>query len=157
MAKKLMTLMFNKGNGELIGGYETDNAPKTVFENVRLKTLEYDPDLWYYRGDYETGGLVAVPSTDDSIIDEEQLDINVGQTIYTRYPVHKQINIIRRALQNMWGAGAPKEFLDMCTFIDDEINRNNARKEVYGTPNTPYVYVTKDEIEENVRKRMNDE
>ena len=40
MAKKLMTLMFNKGNGELIGGYETDNAPKTVFENVRLKTLE---------------------------------------------------------------------------------------------------------------------
>ena len=57
----------------------------------------------------------------------------------------------------MWGAGAPKEFLDMCTFIDDEINRNNARKEVYGTENTPYVYVTKDEIEENVKKRMNDE
>ena len=117
MAKKLMTLMFNKDNGELIGGYETDNAPKTVFENVRLKTLEYDPDRFYYRGTYEEGGLIAIPSTDDSIIDEEQLDINVGQTIYTRYPAHKQINIIRRALQNMWGAGAPKEFLDMCSFM----------------------------------------
>ena len=157
MAEKSMTLMFNKTNGVMIGGFETAEAPTNVFlENVRYRTIVYDPETHAYVGDYATGSIQEIPEDDNQTIDEQLLDNNVEENIIAEYPIYKQLNIIIDVLHRNSDVEKTKEFLQMMSFIQDQREQNNARKEVYKDPNTPYNYVSKEEIEADVRKRLDE-
>ena len=156
MAEKSMTLMFNKSNGILIGGFETEEAPNAFLQNVRYKTIVYDPDTHAYVGDYATGSIQEIPEDDNQTIDEELLDNNVEENILSTYPIYKQLNIIIDVLHNNSDVVKTKEFLQMMQFIEDQREQNNARKEVYKDPNTPYNYVSKDEIASDVLRRLDE-
>lgn len=156
MAEKSMTLMFNKSNGVMIGGFETSEAPNDFLQNVRYKTIVYDPDTHAYVGDYATGRLAEITPDDNTTIEEDVLDYNVEENILARYPIYKQLNIIIDVLHNNPDVVKSKEFLQMMQFIEDERAKNNARKEVYKDPNTPYNYVSKDEIASDVLRRLDE-
>ena len=157
MAEKSMTLMFNKTNGVMIGGFETAEAPTNVFlENVRYRTIVYDPETHAYVGDYATGSIQEIPEDDNQTIDEQLLDNNVEENIIAEYPIYKQLNIIIDVLHKNSDIEKTKEFLQMMSFIQDQREQNNARKEVYKDPNTPYNYVSKDEITSDVLRRLDE-
>jgi len=154
MANKSMTLMFNKSNGVMIGGFETDQTPSQFLEGVRYKTLSYDPDTHAYVGDYATGGLQPIVDDGNSTIDEELLDQNVQENIILEYPLYTQLNIIMDVLHNNGDIVKTKEFLKMMQFIEDERAKNKARKEVYKDASSPYNYTSKEEAQQEVNKRL---
>ena len=157
MAEKSMTLMFNKTNGVMIGGFETAEAPTNVFlENVRYRTIVYDPETHAYVGDYATGSIQEIPEDDNQTIDEQLLDNNVEDNIVAQYPIYKQLNIIIDMLHSDPTIVKSKEFLQMMSFIEDQREQNTARKAVYQDPDTPYNYVSKDEIASDVLKRLDE-
>ena len=154
MANKSMTLMFNKSNGVMIGGFETDQTPSQFLEGVSYKTLSYDPDTHAYVGDYATGGLQPIVDDGNSTIDEELLDQNVQENIILEYPLYTQLNIIMDVLHNNGDIVKTKEFLKMMQFIEDERAKNKARKEVYKDASSPYNYTSKEEAQQEVNKRL---
>jgi len=156
MAEKSMTLMFNKSNGILIGGFETTEAPNDFLQNVRYKTLVYDPDTHAYVGDYASGIVMPIPEDDNTTIEEDVLDYNVAENILAEYPIYKQLNIIIDVLHRNSDVEKTKEFLQMMSFIEDQREQNKARKEVYKDPNTPYNYVSKEDIASDVLRRLDE-
>ena len=154
MAEKSMTLMFNKSNGAMIGGFETSETPAQYLEGVRYKTLAYDPETHAYVGDYATGSIQEIPEDDNQYIDEELLDNNVEENIIREYPIYTQLNIIMDVLHNNSDIVKTKEFLQMMSFIEDERAKNAARKEVYKADNSPYNYVSKEDSIADVNTRL---
>ena len=157
MAEKTMTLMFNKGNGHMIGGFPIEDAPTQFLENVRYKTLTYDPDTHAYVGDYATGSIMPIIEDDNTTIDEESLDFNVGEKIQNTYPIYKQLNIIMDVLANNNDIVKTKAFNQMKAMIDDERNQNIARKNTYKESDTPYNFISKEDAERDVLKRLEEE
>ncbi len=154
MAEKSMTLMFNKSNGAMIGGFETSETPAQYLEGVRYKTLAYDPETHAYVGDYATGSIQEIPEDDNQYIDEELLDNNVEENIIREYPIYTQLNIIMDVLHNNSDIVKTKEFLQMMSFIEDERAKNAARKEVYKADDSPYNYVSKEDSIADVNTRL---
>ena len=150
MAEKSMTLMFNKSNGAMIGGFETSETPSQYLEGVRYKTLAYDPETHAYVGDYATGSIQIIPQDDNTLIDEELLDNNVEENIIREYPIYTQLNIIMDVLHNNSDIVKTKEFLQMMSFIEE----NAARKEVYKADDSPYNYVSKEDSIAEVNTRL---
>lgn len=154
MAEQTITLMFNKNNGELVGGFPTNEAPTITLSDVKFKTLTYDPDVYAWVGTYDKGNLEKIEFDESKqVIDEEELDFNVKENIEASYPLYKQMNIIIEMLNQSSIPNTPA-FQEMYDFIDDEREKNKARKEVYKADGTPYEFVDKDSIIDNVKKRL---
>ena len=154
MADQSITLMFNSNNGELIGGFPTTEAPQTRLNNVKFKTLTYNPDVYAWVGTYDDGDLKKIEyDPTKQVIDEEELDLNVRENIEGLYPSYKQMNIIIEML-NQSSIPNTEEFQKMYDFIKDEREKNNARKEVYKADGTPYEFIDKESIQQDVRKRL---
>jgi len=154
MAEQSITLMFNSKNGEVIGGFPTNEAPPITLKDVKFKTLSYDPDVYAWVGTYDNGKLEKIEyDTTKQVIDEEELDQNVKENIEGLYPAYKQMNIIIEML-NQSSIPNTEDFQKMYDFIKDEREKNDARKEVYKAEGTPYEFVDKESIQENVRKRL---
>jgi hypothetical protein len=158
MAVEQKTLMFNKnGSKTIIGALpkETDRSKINTAE-VYLMDIEYDPTLQYWKGPYDTGSLknIADINLEGQLIEEDLLDANVGDNIENAYPLYKQINIIIDMLNQSSIPNTP-EFTAMLEYIQDERDRNNARKEVYKDTSSPYTFVSKEDIEKSIKDRLN--
>jgi hypothetical protein len=160
MAKENVTLMFNKGNKALIGAVPA-GVDKSIINTgeIYLKDLSYDPETHTWNGPYDTGSLQVISdiTVNDQIIDEEMLDANVADTIGETYPLYKQMNIIIDMLDKNGAVTNTAEFTELVTFLKDQRDRNNARKEVYKQDGTPYEFLSKEDLRTAVKKRMGEE
>ena len=157
MAEQNVTLMFNKGNKELIGALP-QGADRSMLNDaeVYLKDVTYDPEVKVWIGPYDTGSLKVIEdiATTEQIIEEDILDQNVADQINFDYPLYKQLNIIIDML-NQSDIPNTAEFTAMMEYIKDQRDRNNARKDVYKQDGTPYVFVSKEDLTNSVKKRLN--
>ena len=97
--------------------------------------------------------IISLLQDKNFIIDEELLNANVGDNIEAKYPIHKQLNIMMDML-NKSNIENTQEFTDMINFIDDQIKYNKARKEVYKQDDSPYYYVSKENIKTEQNKLL---
>jgi hypothetical protein len=154
MAVQQITLMFNKKNRELIGGFPANEKPAVPMVGAIFKTLEYDPEIYAWVGTYDNGEITKIEVNQEyPVIDEELLNANVGDNIEAKYPIHKQLNIMMDML-NKSNIENTQEFTDMINFIDDQIKYNKARKEVYKQDDSPYYYVSKENIKTEQNKLL---
>jgi hypothetical protein len=149
MAIKSMVLMFNKSNGELIGDLPPEQKIRGLNGNeVMTKVVEYDPSTHVYIGTYHEGKVVAIDdirADDVPVIDEEILNLNVKGNIEGEYPLHKQLNIMMEMLNNS-SISNTEEFQKMYDYIKDERERNKARKDVYKSTESSYIFISKENI-----------
>jgi len=158
MAVEKITLMFNRGGSKGIIGALPKTMDRSVLDlsEIYLMDLEYDPEVKVWIGSYDTGSLKNINdiATTEQIIEEDILDQNVADLIANDYPLYKQLNIIIDMLNKSDVPNTP-EFTAMMEYIKDQRDRNNARKEVYKQDGTPYVFVSKEELQQSVKKRLN--
>lgn len=78
MAKQRIRLMFNANNGAVIGAVPSGMSTGGLNPNeVKIKSLEYDPELEVYYGDYETGSIQKISDLDKApdaaVIEEDKI------------------------------------------------------------------------------------
>ena len=132
MAEQKFQLMFNAKNGTLIGAVPSGVSTFGLDPNeIKIKKLKYDPDVYAYIGSYDSGSLQKIRDLDtapDAVaIDEEILNKQVQDDVQHAYPIYKQLNIIIDML-NQSSVPNTQEFQEMKDFIDDLRERNKARK-----------------------------
>lgn len=155
MAKEKFKMMFNAKNGILLGhlpkGMDTFGLDP---DEVKIKTVEYDPDTEMYIGTLTEGGVKKIADLDDgkAFIDEEVLNAGVADQIQQKYPMHKQLNIILDMLNASDIPNTP-EFTEMMDYIKDLRERNKARKEQYKSSDA-YFFADKKISELDRKKRM---
>ena len=96
MATEKLNLMFSKPNGIFMGVLtkEMEEDPRINERAVFLiKEVEIDVETQYYDGDYETGSVK--PMHDRPTIRESELIYGANVKVLQKYPIHKQINIIK--------------------------------------------------------------
>ena len=155
MAKEKFKMMFNAKNGALLG-----HLPKGMStfglnpDEVKIKTVEYDPDTEIFIGTLTEGGVKKIADVDEgkAFIDEEVLNANTADGIVQKYPMHKQLNIIIDMLDKCDYPNTP-EFAEMVAYIKDLRERNKASKQVYKESDA-YVYADKSISELDRKKRM---
>lgn len=133
MAKEKFKMMFNAKNGTLLG-----HLPKGMStfgldpDEVKVKTVTYDPDTEIFLGTYTDGKVhkIADVSTGKAFIDEEVLNAEVQQKIEETYPIHKQLNILIDMV-NKSDMPNTLEFAEMMKFIQDLREMNKERKKTY--------------------------
>lgn len=158
MAKQKIRLMFNANNGAVIGAVPSGMSTGGLNPNeVKIKSLEYDPEVEVYFGDYETGSIQKIDDLDKApdaaIIDEEMLNIDVKNDIQHVYPLHRQLNIIMDMLDQSSIPNTP-EFTEMREYIKDQIDRNTARKEAFKSNPGSYKFISRQEIQKDRRRRL---
>ena len=150
--------MFNANNGAVIGAVPSGMSTGGLNPNeVKIKSLEYDPEVEVYFGDYETGSIQKIDDLDKApdaaIIDEEMLNIDVKNDIQHVYPLHRQLNIIMDMLDQSSIPNTP-EFTEMREYIKDQIDRNTARKEAFKSNPGSYKFISRQEIQKDRRRRL---
>jgi len=155
MAKEKFKLMFNAKNGILLGhlpkGMDTFGLNP---DEVKIKTVEYDPDTEIFLGTFTEGSVQKISDLDDgkAFIDEEVLNAGVADNIQQKYPMHKQLNIILDMLNASDIPNTP-EFTEMMDYIKDLRERNKTRKEQYKSSDA-YFFADKKISELDRKKRM---
>ena len=156
MAVETKTFLFNKNNGELIGELPSGAHVKGLDgTQVMTKVVNFDPKTHFWAGGWN-GGLQAIADAvvdKNQVIEEDLLDINVADNIGEQYPIFKQLNIIADMLNQSEVPNTP-EFTAMMEYINNERERNKARKEVYQQSDTPYTYISKEDIKLMINKRL---
>jgi hypothetical protein len=156
MATEKFKLMFNAKNGTLLG-----HLPKGMNtfgldpDEVKIKTVSYDPDKEIYIGTYADGSVKKITEVDSgkAFIDEEMLNAGVSDKIQNAYPVHRQLNIIIDMLEKSDIPNTP-EFQEMMSYIKDLRERNKARKTEYKNNTDAYFFADKATSEIDRKKRM---
>jgi len=147
--------MFNAKNGALLGhlpkGMDTFGLDP---DEVKIKTVEYDPDTEMYIGTLTEGGVKKIADLDDgkAFIDEEVLNAGIADEIHQKYPMHKQLNIIIDMLDKCDYPNTP-EFAEMVAYIKDLREMNKARKEQFKSSDA-YFFADKKISELDRKKRM---
>lgn len=147
--------MFNAKNGALLGhlpkGMDTFGLDP---DEVKIKTVEYDPDKEIYIGTLTEGGVKKIADLDDgkAFIDEEVLNAGIADEIHQKYPMHKQLNIIIDMLDKCDYPNTP-EFAEMVAYIKDLREMNKARKEQFKSSDA-YFFADKKISELDRKKRM---
>ena len=155
MAKEKFKLMFNTKNGALLG-----HLPKGMStfglnpDEVKVKTVEYDPDTEVFIGTLTEGGVKKIADVDEgkAFIDEEVLNAGIADKIHQKYPMHKQLNIIIDMLDKCDYPNTP-EFAEMIQYIKDLREMNKARKEQYKESDA-YFYADRTISALDRKKRM---
>jgi hypothetical protein len=158
MAKQKIRLMFNASNGAVIGAIPSGMSTGGLNPNeVKIKSLDYDPEIEVYYGDYETGSIQKIADLDKApdaaIIDEDMLNIDVKNDIQHVYPIHRQLNILIDMLDNSEIANT-EEFNEMKNYIEDIRERNKARKEAFKSNPNSYKFITRQQIQKDRRRRL---
>jgi len=158
MATNKHRIMFNANNGELIGALPPGTDTFGFDPNqVKIKTVKYDPETEVYIGTYDNGKIEKIKNLEknpDAVyIDEEMLNEELKADLVHVYPVHRQLNIIIDMLNNSDIPNTP-EFAEMCNFIKDLRDKNKVRKEAFKNNPNSYVFVSKEDIQKNRRKRL---
>lgn len=155
MAKEKFKLMFNAKNGTLLG-----HLPKGMStfgldpDEVKIKTVQYDPNEEVFLGTYTDGKVMKISDADDgkAFIDEEVLNAGIQDDIAEKYPMHRQLNIIIDMLDKCDYPNTP-EFTEMVEYIKDLREMNKARKEQYKNSDA-YFFADKELSALDRKKRM---
>lgn len=158
MAKQKIRLMFNVSNGAVIGAVPSGMSTGGLNPNeVKIKSLEYDPEVEVYYGDYDTGSIKKISEVDQApdavVVDEQMLNVDVKNEIEHQYPLHRQLNIIMEMLDSSSIPNTP-EFTEMREFIKDQIDRNTARKEAFKSNPGSYKFFSRQEMQKSRRRRL---
>jgi len=158
MAKQKIRLMFNASNGAVIGAIPSGMSTGGLNPNeVKIKSLEYDPDTQVYIGDFENGSIKNIADVDTApdaaIIDEELLNTETKEDLQHVYPMHRQLNILIDMLDKSDIANTA-EFEEMKNFIDDLRAKNKARKDAYKANPNSYKFISREEIQQGRRRRL---
>jgi len=155
MAKEKFKMMFNAKNGTLLGhlpkGMDTFGLDP---DEVKIKTIEYDPDTEMYIGTFTEGAVKKIADLDDgkAFIDEEVLNAGIADEIHQKYPMHRQLNIIIDMLDKCEYPNTP-EFAEMVAYIKDLREMNKARKEQFKASDA-YFFADKKIAELDRKKRL---
>ena len=132
-----MIVVFNEDASAAImwQPHDADFEAGLVAQGIQHKILDFDPDNEYYWGDYATGGIRN--SNEVPLVEEVAVDEVVNKTILSRYPVHKQLNIIAECFA---AAGIPltDDFTEMRNWINTKISNHNSAVQAY--KDKPDVY-----------------
>ena len=161
MSKQKFIVTFNKITGVRTGqfswheGMEVDKVIRTKFHDYKI--VELDPKKEEYVGTLQDGKVVSKKELPQPI-PEEYIDTTCKSKILTRYPVGKQINIIRKVVHKLAAAanlsGEEMDELNlMVEFIDTTLANNAERKEFYNS-NPEYHYVSKEDEKARLSKVM---
>ena len=158
MAEQKFQLMFNAKNGALIGAVPSGVSTFGLDpDEIKIKTVKYDPDVYAYIGNYADGELKKISEVDQApdavVIDEEMLNNELKQDILHAYPIHKQLNIIIDMLNQSSVPNTP-EFREMKDFVDDLRAKNKSRKEAFKSNTKSYKFVSKQDIHKSRRRRL---
>ena len=149
MAKQQMTLMFNAKTGILLGEKPADNGMLNL-NKFKFKTVEIDPILDFYDGDYDTG---SVKSCDEKpMLNESVVNAQTTENIESKYPLHKQLNIMMDMLDKSDMPNTP-EFADMMTHIKDVVEARTLKPKTY-LESDAYHYETEEEAKEKAKKAV---
>ena len=149
MAKQNMTLMFNAKTGILLGEKPAENDMLDLTK-FKFKTVEIDPIMEFYDGDYETGTILRVD--EKPVVNESVVNSQTFSSIQEKYPMHKQINILMEMID---ASDLPntEKFAEMMQFIKDQRVAGKEKKKVYKESDA-YHYETEEEAKEKARKAI---
>ena len=149
MAKQTMTLMFNAKTGILLGEKPADN-PDLDLSKCKFKTVEIDPIMEFYDGDYNNGTIMRVD--EKPVVNESVVNSQTFSSIQEKYPMHKQINILMEMID---ASDLPntERFSEMMQYIKDQRVAGKEKKKVY-TESDAYHYETEEEAKEKARKAI---
>lgn len=140
-----MILVFNNDGSRLvvIQPYDENFETNLKSGNIKHKVLEYDIDNEYYWGDFSTGSIRSL--NEQPLLEEISIEELVNKQILARYPVHKQLNIISKCLEN---AGIPltSEFVEMRNWINTKADNHNSALQTYKDNPNIYSFVPKPEL-----------
>ena len=149
MAKQTMTLMFNAKTGILLGEKPVESADLDL-SKFKFKTLEIDPIEDFYDGDYETGSVKSC--AEKPMLNESVVNAQTTQTIETKYPLHKQLNIMMEMID---ASDLPntERFAEMMQYIKDQRVAGKEKKKVYKESDA-YHYETEEEAKDKAKKAL---
>lgn len=115
--------------------YDAQFEQNLSTSNLKYKVLEYDAENEYYWGDFDTGSIRSL--NDYPLLEEIGIDELTNKEILSKYPVHKQLNIITNCLIS---AGIPltPEFTEMHNWINQKVSNHNQAIQTY--KDNPSVY-----------------
>ena len=149
MPKKTMELMFNAKTGILLGEKPADSNVLDL-SKFKFKDVEIDPILDFYDGDYDTGSVKACD--EKPMLNESIVNAQTTENIETKYPLHKQLNIMMEMLDKSDMPNTP-EFANMMTHIKDVVEASKLKKKTY-LESDAYHYETEEEAKEKAKKAV---
>ena len=149
MPKKTMELMFNGKTGILVGEKPADN-PELNLSKFKFKTVEIDPIMEFYDGDYDNGTIMRVD--EKPVVNESIVNSQTFSSIQEKYPMHKQINIMMEMID---ASDLPntERFAEMVQYIKDQRVVGKEKKKVY-TESDAYHYESEEEAKEKAKKAV---
>lgn len=131
MAKKSIYLLFNKTSKVLIGEADPEifKTKDSFGENVLVKKVSFDPELEYWLGDYESGGIQKV--SDKPLVDQRSLRLEVMNKILREYDLFTQLNIISEQLEALCGDNKTEKFNAMTQRISELRGSYKNQKQAY--------------------------
>ena len=126
MPKNTMELMFNAKTGILLGEKPAD-SPDLDFSKFKFKTVEIDPVMEFYDGDYDTGKITSVD--DKPVLNESIVNSQTELAIIDEYPIHKQLNILIDMVNKSDMPNTP-EFTAMMEHIKENLEGGKKKKKV---------------------------
>ena len=151
MQKVKKSLMFNAKTGVLIGALPGD-TPTTHLDlsKFKFKEVEVDPINEFWEGDYDTGKIKSID--EKPRFSEVGVDGFTANAIETKYPLHKQLNIIIDMVNKSDMPNTP-EFTAMMEYINDQIKLGKDKKRTYKESDA-FDYVSEDDIQEYAKKAV---
>lgn len=149
MPKNTMELMFNAKTGILLGEKPAD-SPDLDFSKFKFKTVEIDPVMEFYDGDYDTGKITSVD--DKPVLNESIVNSQTELAIIDEYPIHKQLNILIDMVNKSDMPNTP-EFKAMMQHITDQVEAGKEKKKVFNESDA-YVYVSEEQAKEDAKKAI---
>jgi len=132
-----MILIFGEDKTQVMTAqpYDSQFEARLIFGDIPHKVMEYDIENEYYWGDFDTGGIRSL--NDYPLLEEIGIDELTNKEILSKYPIHKQLNIITDCLMS---AGIPltPEFTEMCNWINQKVSNHNQAIQTY--KDNPNVY-----------------
>jgi hypothetical protein len=154
MSKQSRELLFLKSTGVLIGEITSDNdRSKLDLTKFDTKVVDIDESLGeYWYGDFSTGEIRA--RSEKPVITESYVRYTTNTTVLQRYPIHTQLNIIIDMLDQ---SGIPKteKFSELKEYLDLIRSNHQEQIESYSTNPAAYTWVSLDEENETISKKLN--
>lgn len=151
MQKIKKTLMFNAKTGVLIGALPNETPTANLdLTKFKFKEVETDPINEFWDGDYDTGKLKSID--EKPRYSEVGVDGATAFAIESKYPIHKQLNIIIDMINKSDMPNTP-EFTAMMEHIADTIKLGKEKKQTYKDSDA-FDYVSEEDIQEFAKKAV---
>ena len=142
MTQKLVIFNADGSHVVSIQDFEQAYADRLTEANIKFRKETIGQNEYFW-GSFATGKVVD--KHEMPLIDEAAIDMVVNKEILIEYPIHTQLNIICKCIEE---AGIPltAEFVEMRNFIKMKSDNHNAAKETYKANPEIYAFWPKPEI-----------